>query len=124
MINTDEITKRINQHHCKMFGVDTFSSEMRLDYKPTTKKEINYFKVFFFFEFCSEHVKSFYPWLFKWTVDGKSWEGLIDPIIKITQDGKNISYDLDEHAMRESVYKLIQAKKANNNYGELHNELH
>lgn len=124
MISTDKIAKQINRNHCVGFGVDTFSSEMRLELKPVTKKEIKYFKVFFFFEFYSEHVKSFYPWLFKWSVDGKSWEVLLDPIIKITQEGKNVSYDLDEQAMREAVHKLIQEKKANNEHGGLHNELH
>ena len=111
MISTDKIAKQVNYQHCKEFGVDTFSSEMRLDYIPVTKKEIKYFTVFFFFKFYSEHVKSFYPWLFKWSVDGESWEVLLNPIIKITQNGENVSYDLDDDAMRELVYKLIQSKK-------------
>jgi hypothetical protein len=113
MVNTNEIAKKINQHHCEVLGVDSFSSEMWIQGKPVTKKEIKYFKVLFFFEFCSEHVKSFYPWMYRWTLNGEKWQVLIDPIIKITQDGKNVYYDLDERAMGEKLYKLIQSNKGN-----------
>ncbi len=114
VMGTNKYAELINKRLCNEFGVDKFNAEQILERGPSiTRTEIIYYKILFWW-FCSEHRKSFYPWHFSWTVEGESWQVILEPVVKKTKEGKSVYFDLDEQEMRRRVRNLILKKRGNN----------
>lgn len=101
-----ELYREANERCCEKFKVDKFYTHENKLKTPYKKTEVYLRFSFLWFKKYSKVTKYFYPWVFEWVKDNRSWKMEIDPIIKeITndKDSKIVNYITDIKKMEEVI---------------------
>ena len=115
-MSTSQLNLSVNKSYCAKLGVDEFHCQMLMEEPPhSVRTEVIVSSFFILFNRVTSHKKLFFRWLYKWEVNERIFEVILEPVIKKTEKKESVYFDLNEAEMETRLAKIINETK-NPNY--------